>query len=167
MQRPLPILVAALCFAPTVLAAGSAIDPARSPTTSAHATASFHRRAAKPQHGKISWYGRRFEGHRTASGEPYDPRAMTMAHRFLPLGAIVDVTNNANGEHVRVRVNDRGPYVRGRVADLSRAASKRLGFKEQGVTDATIRVVRLPAAESIANDATTPSVAAPSGPGPG
>ena len=94
--------------------------------------------------GKVSWYGRAFAGRKTASGERFDPHALTMAHRTLPLGAIVEVTNNANGKRVRVRVNDRGPYCRGRVADLSRAASERLGFVDEGVTDATIRVVALP-----------------------
>jgi len=96
------------------------------------------------QRGKVSWYGRRFAGRKTASGERYDPGALTMAHRSLPLGSVVDVTNNANGRHLRVRVNDRGPYCAGRVADLSRAASQRLGFKDKGVTEATIRVVSLP-----------------------
>lgn len=96
------------------------------------------------QRGKVSWYGRRFAGRTTASGERYDPAALTMAHRSLPLGAVVDVTNNANGRHLRVRVNDRGPYCPGRVADLSRAASQRLGFKDKGVTEATIRVVSVP-----------------------
>lgn len=96
------------------------------------------------QRGKVSWYGRRFDGRKTASGERYDPAALTMAHRSLPLGSVVDVTNNANGRRLRVRVNDRGPYCPGRVADLSRAASQRLGFKDKGVTEATIRVVSVP-----------------------
>ena len=117
------------------------------------------------QHGTVSWYGPGFAGRKTASGERFDPHAMTMAHRTLPLGAIVEVTNNANGKEVRVRVNDRGPFCRGRVADLSRAASQRLGFVDKGVTDATIRVVSLPGAlpEKIASDATGPHGAEPSG----
>jgi rare lipoprotein A len=110
--------------------------------TSAAAVAPSARK--RVQQGKVSWYGPRFAGHKTASGERFDPQALTMAHRYLPLGTIVDVTNNANGKRVRVRVNDRGPYCEGRVADLSRAASERLGFVEKGVTDATIRVVSLP-----------------------
>lgn len=96
------------------------------------------------QRGKVSWYGPGFAGHKTASGERFDPHALTMAHRTLPLGAIVDVTNNANGRQVRVRVNDRGPFHGNRVADLSRAASQRLGFVDKGITDATISVVSLP-----------------------
>lgn len=96
------------------------------------------------QHGKVSWYGRAFAGRKTASGERFDPRALTMAHRTLPLGAIVEVTNEANGKRVQLRVNDRGPYCKGRVADLSHAASERLGFADKGVIEATIRVVALP-----------------------
>ena len=96
------------------------------------------------QRGKVSWYGRAFAGRKTASGERFDPHALTMAHRTLPLGAIVEVTNDANGKRVQLRVNDRGPYCKGRVADLSRAASERLGFADKGVIEATIRVVALP-----------------------
>jgi rare lipoprotein A len=103
------------------------------------------------QRGKVSWYGPGFAGRRTASGERFDPQALTMAHRTLPLGTIVDVVNDANGKKVRVRVNDRGPYRDGRVADLSRAASKRLGFLDEGVTHATLRVVSLPP-EALAGD---------------
>src|SRR5689334_732107 len=76
--------------------------------TSAAAVAPSARK--RVQQGKVSWYGPRFAGHKTASGERFDPQALTMAHRYLPLGTIVDVTNNANGKRVRVRVNDRGPY---------------------------------------------------------
>jgi len=111
------------------------------------------RAGKKVQQGKVSWYGPGFAGHKTASGERFDPGALTMAHRSLPLGTIVEVTNDANGKHVRVRVNDRGPYRRGRVADLSRAASKRLGFVDAGVTDATLRVVSVPG-EALASEAT-------------
>lgn len=96
------------------------------------------------QRGKVSWYGRAFAGRKTASGERFDPHALTMAHRTLPLGAIVEVTNDANGKRVELRVNDRGPYCKGRVADLSRAASERLGFADKGVIEATLRVVALP-----------------------
>lgn len=135
----------------TTLCLGAHIADAQSPTTAGAAqaappgTSNARAAARKPvQHGKVSWYGRRFAGRTTASGEPFDPHALTMAHRSLPLGAVVDVTNDANGRHVRVRVNDRGPYYGNRVADLSRAASERLGFVDAGVTDATIRVVSLP-----------------------
>jgi rare lipoprotein A len=98
------------------------------------------------QRGRISWYGRAFAGRRTASGERFDPQAMTMAHRSLPLGTIVRVVNDDNGRSVTLRVNDRGPYHGDRVADVSRAASQRLGFVDDGVTDATLLVVWVPPA---------------------
>jgi rare lipoprotein A len=99
------------------------------------------------QHGKISWYGRDFAGRRTASGERFDPRAMTMAHRSLPLGTIVLVVNDDNGRSVALRVNDRGPFRPGRVADVSRAASRELGFQQSGLADATLRVLWMPSAQ--------------------
>ena len=138
------LLLSSLClFAYAAIAVPGAISPASRDRP--HATASPTPAVGKrDQHGKVSWYGRAFAGRKTASGERFDPAALTMAHRTLPLGAIVEVTNDANGKRVRVRVNDRGPYCGGRVADLSRAASKRLGFIDKGVTDATIHVVALP-----------------------
>ena len=122
------------------------VATAQTPARNSVAEASSGGHAARKavQHGKVSWYGRAFAGRKTASGERFDPGALTMAHRTLPLGAIVEVTNTANGRRVQLRVNDRGPYCAGRVADLSRAASERLGFVEQGIAEATIRVVALP-----------------------
>jgi len=147
MSAPALLLLTAL-----FLFADSA--PARTPTTdaversaahAAHAASSVAAKARKlVQRGKVSWYGPGFAGRKTASGERFDPRALTMAHRTLPLGAIVEVTNEANGKRVQLRVNDRGPYCKGRVADLSHAASERLGFADKGVIEATIRVVALP-----------------------
>lgn len=91
------------------------------------------------QSGVASQYGASFEGQPTASGEPYDPNALTAAHRSLPLGTRVTVTNLANGRSVTVRVNDRGPYVDGRVIDLSRAAFERIGPSGAGVLDVRLR----------------------------
>jgi rare lipoprotein A len=125
------------------------------------ASASLKRHVGRVvQHGKVSWYGPGFAGRKTASGERFDPHALTMAHRSLPLGSIVEVTNDANGRQVRVRVNDRGPYRDGRVADLSRAASKRLGFTDDGVAEATLRVVALPN-DALASAATQADAAPP------
>jgi rare lipoprotein A len=141
------ILLTSLFLCAHVAVAQSPTHQGESQVTSPEAKpgAAFSPSARKRvQQGKVSWYGPRFAGRKTASGEPFDPQALTMAHRSLPLGAIVDVTNNENGKRVRLRVNDRGPYCEGRVADLSRAASERLGFVDEGVTDATIRVVSLP-----------------------
>jgi rare lipoprotein A (peptidoglycan hydrolase) len=82
--------------------------------------------------GRVSWYGHWHQGKQTASGERYNMYQMTAAHRTLPLGTIVRVTNPANGKSVKVRINDRGPYVKGRVLDLSAAAAKALGISHQG-----------------------------------
>jgi rare lipoprotein A len=93
------------------------------------------------QSGRVSWYGPGFQGRRTANGEIFDTNEMTMAHRSLAFGSRVRVTNLENGRAVVVRVNDRGPYVRGRVADLSGAAAKRLDFVDDGVVRARIELL--------------------------
>jgi rare lipoprotein A len=93
------------------------------------------------QRGLASWYGTRFHGGRTSSGEAYDMFAMTAAHRELPLPSYVQVTNLENGRQVIVRVNDRGPFVGGRVIDLSYAAAYRIGMVEKGVAPVHIRAV--------------------------
>lgn len=91
--------------------------------------------------GKASWYGSRHHGRRTASGERFDQHALTAAHRSLPLGSRVKVTNLRNQRSVVVRINDRGPHARSRIIDLSRAAAERLGMLRGGV--APVRVERL------------------------
>ncbi len=94
------------------------------------------------QKGTASWYGRDFDGRPTASGEKFDSRKLTAAHRTLPLGSIILVRNLENRKEVIVRINDRGPFVKGRVLDLSEYASERLGYKERGLTTVGIRVIR-------------------------
>jgi rare lipoprotein A len=84
------------------------------------------------QEGVASWYGRDFHGKKTSSGEIYDMNAMTAAHKTLPLGVYVRVTNRDNGNSIVVKVNDRGPFVKNRVIDLSYAAAKRLGYDAIG-----------------------------------
>lgn len=95
------------------------------------------------EEGIASWYGGRdgFEGKPTASGEIYDSSLLTAAHRELPLGSIVDVTNLDNGKTIRVRINDRGPFVAGRVIDLSRAAAGEIGLLGPGVGPVRLDVV--------------------------
>ena len=88
---------------------------------------------ARPEVGLASWYGSFHQGLITASGEIFDMTRLTAAHRSLPLGTRVRVTNMENGRVVRVRVNDRGPYVPGRIVDLSRQAAQALGMIERGV----------------------------------
>lgn len=96
------------------------------------------------QYGVASWYGDRNQGHLMACGEPFDQYALTAAHRTLPLGTVVAVTNLHNGRSVRVRIKDRGPMVLGRVIDLSKGAAIRLGFVHRGVTAVKVQVVSLP-----------------------
>ena len=100
----------------------------------AFAVASFAALAASPalaQCGSASWYALTSK---TASGERMNPAAMTAAHRTLPFGTRVVVTNQRNGKSVTVRINDRGPFIRGRVLDLSKAAAHQLGFVSAGHT---------------------------------
>ncbi len=82
--------------------------------------------------GSASYYAAKFNGRRTASGEMFDNRAMTAAHRTLPFGSLVRVTNPANGASVVVRITDRGPFTRGRMIDVSRAAAEDLGLIARG-----------------------------------
>ena len=84
------------------------------------------------ERGRGSWYGRRYHGQRTSSGEPYDMYAMTAAHPTLPIPSYARVTNPANGRSVVVRINDRGPFLAGRVIDLSYTAALKLGYIDAG-----------------------------------
>jgi rare lipoprotein A len=84
--------------------------------------------------GLASWYGARHHGKRTASGEIFDQNKFTAAHRTLPWGSIVKVTNLDNGKLVEVRINDRGPFKKGRIIDLSRTAARALGMLQSGVS---------------------------------
>ncbi len=91
--------------------------------------------------GVASWYGKEFHGKLTANGEVFDMTAYTAAHRKLPLGSIVRVLNLENGKSVQVRINDRGPYVIGRMLDLSQAAARELDMVETGTTAVQIEVI--------------------------
>jgi rare lipoprotein A len=97
------------------------------------------------QRGMASWYGAE-QGHQTSSGERFDPRQLTAAHRHLPFGTVVRVTNRLNGLTVEVRINDRGPFAGGgRIIDVSSAAADQLQMKKEGVVPVEIEVIRLPA----------------------
>jgi rare lipoprotein A len=96
------------------------------------------------QTGLASWYGRPHHGRRTSSGEVYDMGALTAAHRTLPFGTCLLVSNLDNGRAVRVRVNDRGPFIDGRILDLSDRAADLLGAKGTGLFRARVRVVAPP-----------------------
>lgn len=91
--------------------------------------------------GQASWYGKDFHGGKTASGVPYDMYSYTAAHRTLPLGTVVKVTDEKTGRSVMVCINNRGPFSRGRVIDLSYAAAEEIGLKERGVAPVNLEVV--------------------------
>jgi rare lipoprotein A len=114
----------------------AAPPPPAAPSTSANAA------PVTQERGRISMYGNEFAGKKTASGEVFDPTALTMAHRTLPFGTRVRVTNLENQRSVEVVVNDRGPYVAGRIGDLSEAAARRIGMISNGVVDALLDVLR-------------------------
>ena len=96
---------------------------------------------AQIQKGLASFYADKFDGRLTASGEKYTHNKLTAAHKFLPFGTVVKVTNLANNESVEVRINDRGPFVEGRVIDLSKKAAENLKFTGQGLTEVKIEVI--------------------------
>jgi rare lipoprotein A len=100
---------------------------------------------------KASWYGKGFSGRRTATGERFDPNGLTAASTTLPLGSVVRVTNLDNGRSVKVRINDVGPYVRGRGLDLSHSAAQKIGMTRKGVVRVKVAPVR-PAAVKEAAD---------------
>lgn len=91
--------------------------------------------------GVASWYGAQFHGRLAANGEMFNMQALTAAHRTLPLGSMVRVVNVVNGKHVRVRINDRGPYVNGRILDLSYAAAVQLGMINGGISVIQLEVI--------------------------
>src|SRR5947208_14632673 len=117
------------CVAPPPGPAASAPSPQPQPTTVTLT-------------GRASWYGEAHHGRLTASGERYDMHALTAAHRSLPFGTRLRVTNLTNGESVEVRVNDRGPVVPGRILDLSYAAARKLQAVGAGVIPVRITVLR-------------------------
>ena len=131
----MPRLVTLLTL--SLLAAGCA---ERQPTQPPQAPATTQERFT--QSGKASYYARMHHGQRTANGETHDQNAMVAAHRSLPFGTRVRVTNQQNGKQVIVRINDRGPFRRGRIIDVSRAAAAQLDMLERGVV--RVRIETLP-----------------------
>jgi len=97
--------------------------------------------------GVASWYGyetlRQKGGHMTANGEAFDPKGLNAAHKYLPLPTYVRVTNLENNRHIILRVNDRGPFVEGRIIDLSAGAAKKLGFYEKGTAKVLVEAIQL------------------------
>jgi len=91
--------------------------------------------------GKASFYAAKYQSRKTASGERYDQKAKTAAHRKLPFGTRVRVTNVKNGKSVVVRINDRGPFIKGRIIDLSRSAFRQIGNTDSGLIKVKIEVI--------------------------
>ncbi len=100
------------------------------------------RNVGRSYRGQASWYGPGFHGRRTANGEVFNQNAMTAAHKTLPFGTKVQVTNLRNGRSVVVRINDRGPFTRGRIVDLSAGAARVIGLKSSGIAPVKVEVLR-------------------------
>jgi len=97
----------------------------------------------KVQIGIASYYGKKYHKKKTANGEIFNMNKVSAAHKTYPLGTVVRVTNLSNGKKLKVRINDRGPFVDGRILDLSLKAAKKLGFVSQGTTKVKIEVLKL------------------------
>ena len=94
--------------------------------------------------GIASWYGPGFDGRHTANGEIYDMNGISAAHKTLPFGTIVQVVDLSTGKSVVVRINDRGPFIDGRIIDLSKGAAEKLGIIDKGITKVGLRILRWP-----------------------
>ncbi|MCW8346429.1 septal ring lytic transglycosylase RlpA family protein [Vibrio sp. ZSDZ65] len=131
-MKSISLIYTLLAF--TVLAGCSSISTNASPKTQEY--------ARKHQlTGLASWYGSQFHGRLTASGEKYNMRALTAAHKTLPFGTVVRVINTNNNKSVDVKINDRGPYVKGRTIDLSQKAFEKVGSTKQGVVPIRIEIL--------------------------
>jgi len=132
--RTAPLLALAVIVA--------ACSRARPPSPESLSEKAGRENTGREQIGDASFYAGRHQGKPTASGEAFDKNALTAAHRTLPFGTRLEVTNLENDRSVVVRVNDRGPFVRGRIVDLSLAAAKALGMTKDGVTRVRLRPLR-------------------------
>lgn len=132
-----------LAISLVALGCGGAAAEAAPPAAATSPESTAPAAAARPsgERGGASYYSDKLAGRPTASGEPYKPSEMTAAHRSLPFGTIVEVVRE-DGRKVEVRINDRGPFKRGRVIDLSRRAAEKLGMIQEGVIDVVVRVVK-------------------------
>jgi rare lipoprotein A len=124
-----------------ILLMGCATTGGRHATPEEPATVAPESRNSKPEVGVASYYAHRFHGRRTASGDAYDENELTAAHRFLPFGTRIRVTNLANERSIVVTVTDRGPVSRRRLIDLSRRAARELGFLRAGITRVALEVL--------------------------
>jgi rare lipoprotein A len=139
MKEPLRIILAALLviLSPTALVYADRSDEAAASGTS------VERAALAVEEGIASWYGGKFQGRLTANGEVFDTNELTAAHRTLPFDSIVRVTSRDTDRSVIVRINDRGPFVEGRIIDLSRAAADAIGLTARGVGPVIVEILHL------------------------
>ena len=138
-MEPLPRLAPAVILLALVVA--GCAQPRHESATPAPAVVARSAAAPLLETGAASWYGRAHHGKKTASGESFDMYALTAAHRSLPLGTRVRVTNVDNGRAVEVRINDRGPAIPGRIIDLSYGAARALGVVGDGVFHVRIAIL--------------------------
>ncbi len=135
---------------PLLLVAGLSAAPA---TSNAKSRPGSQNHQSKPyQVGRASWYGKQFNGRTTASGEAYDMFQFTAAHRQLPLGTWVKVTNLRTGEWVVVRINDRGPVPKDRIIDLSYGAAQMIGLRARGTGNVRLDIMPAPPIMAKAQD---------------
>jgi rare lipoprotein A len=141
------LLVAAMCGALSSCAKKkTARAPAPPPRNAAPTTPA---KLGATERGEASWYGEPYNGRRAASGEIFDMEQLTAAHRSLPFQTWVEVTNLTNGKHVDVRITDRGPFVDGRIIDLSRAAAREIDMLRAGIAPVELRVIEAPVRSSL------------------
>lgn len=141
-------MTATLCLVLCLGSGACQVPPARTPEV--RATGASETRAGRPARrdrghllrGLGTWYGRPFHGRRTASGERFNMHRLTAAHRTLPFGTLVRVTNLRNGRQVTVRITDRGPFGKGRIIDLSKAGARQLRMLRAGVVPVRLRVLK-------------------------
>ena len=144
-MRPLPTLTTIVLFVLSLAVLNGCAGSSGSARGSGSSRAVSNRGT---QTGLASYYADKYHGRTTASGERFDTNKLTAAHRTLPFGTRVRVTNLDNGKQVIVKVNDRGPFVNGRVIDLSRAAAKRVDMIRAGLAKVKVEVLDAPAAAS-------------------
>lgn len=141
VKSPMRALGAIATLGLVLAASPVTLTPGQSGSFVSEVAASEETRVAKTLSGPASWYGGKFHGRRTANGERFDMNEMTAAHRSLPFGTRVRVTNERNGRSVVVRINDRGPFVGNRIIDLSRGAAAAVGMVRTGVAPVRVEVL--------------------------
>jgi len=142
MHKLVKIISAGLTVAALIGCAGVSTEPQPTPETrTGSATHSLPSSTVFREQGEASFYAMKYQSRKTASGERFDQAAMTAAHKKLPFGTLVRVTNLENGKDVTVRINDRGPFVKGRIIDLSRSAFNTIADTRLGLVDVEIKVV--------------------------